>query len=408
MINAWKDNATMKVPVKSWAVDLEKGAFDQANNLAELPFAFHHVALMADCHQGYGMPIGGVLATKDVIIPNAVGVDIGCGMIAVRTSLISLTQENLKDIIGEARKVIPTGFKHQAEDQWDVPIYNNTEIGDMLLDSTILPSKTPIVFDQIKNKKVGKQLGTLGGGNHFIEVQQGDDVFIWLMIHSGSRNVGKQVCDYYNGIADEINRDYHSVVPSDWDLAFLPAKSKFGIQYFSEMEWCLRFAQVNRELMMQRLQEVILKVIGDKVVFSAPINIHHNYVALEHHFGEDVYVHRKGAIRMPEGATGIIPSSMGTPSYIVKGLGNPHSFMSASHGAGRKMGRNDADKTITEEEANKSMEGVVFGRWNKNRKGGLDLSECPLAYKNIDAVMEAQKDLVEPIVKLTPLAVMKG
>jgi tRNA-splicing ligase RtcB len=382
-----------KLPIKYWLKsfgDIEEGCRVQLENLSNLPFAFRQVAAMPDTHQGYGMPIGGVLAAEGVIIPNAVGVDIGCGMIAVKTGAKEISQEQIKQIIGKAREIIPTGFNHHKEKQ--------------LLNFDSAPMHNPVIAKEVNSALY--QIGTLGGGNHFLEIQKGNDGHIWLMIHSGSRNLGKKVCDYYNDIAVGLNKKYYSSIPVEWELAFLPVDSVEAKGYLEAMEFCLEFALQNRSMMMYRLLEVFNAVTKRDLV--EVINIHHNYAALENHFGKNVWVHRKGAIRMREGEKGIIPGSMGTPSYIVEGLGNKESFMSASHGAGRKMSRTEADKTITEEEANRSIEGVVFGRWNQNRKGGTDLSECPLAYKNIEEVMENQVDLVKPIVKLMPLGVMKG
>ncbi|MBP2638798.1 MAG: ligase [Firmicutes bacterium] len=389
-MNKFKPDNT-RLPIYNWATELEETAKQQIYNLANLPFAYHHVALMPDCHMGYGMPIGGVLAAENVIIPNAVGVDIGCGMIAVRTSAKEITEEQIKKIIGKAREVIPVGFQHHKEKQ-ESQVFDHA------------PLHIPIIKQEIESAKY--QIGTLGGGNHFLEIQQGDDGYIWLMIHSGSRNLGKKVCDLYNKLATNNNKEYYSSVPADWDLAFLPFPSLSAQEYCEAMEFCLLFAFANRGKMMGRLAEIFYDVTGHAE--EEHINIHHNYASIENHYGKNVWVHRKGAIRMREGDIGIIPGSMGTSSYIVRGLGNREAFMSASHGAGRRMSRNEADKTITEEQANRSMDGVVFGRWGKNRKGGLDLSECPLAYKNIEEVISNEADLVEPIVKLIPLGVMKG
>lgn len=385
-MNKWKI-ADAVVPIYNWAYDLEAEALAQAERLSYLPFAFHHVALMPDCHTGYGMPIGGVLATKGIIIPNAVGVDIGCGMVAVKTGLhvSQMTDEILKEILGIARYSIPVGFaKRKTPINWRDKV-----------------SYSEILQKEYENSAY--QLGTLGGGNHFIELQAdvetGD---VWIMIHSGSRNLGKKVCDHYNAEAKKFNKEWYSSVPAEWNLAFLPIDSPVGVSYLEEMNVCLEFAHKNREHMMDVMLDIVNKVFDGGVNPEKQINAHHNYAAIENHYGENVWIHRKGAIRVREGELGIIPGSMGTPSYIVKGLGNPESFMSASHGAGRVMSRSQANKQITEEQANKSIEGVVFGRWN----GKYD--ECPLAYKNIDEVMENQKDLVTPIVKLRPIAVMKG
>jgi len=388
------------IPVKMWLNEIEDGALAQIKNLAKLPFAFKHIAIMPDSHQGYGMPIGGVLATKGVIIPNAVGVDIGCGMCAVNTSLIELDTETLKNIMGEIRKAVPVGFNKHKEEQDRKLMPDNGSILD----------DTPIVLQEYNNAL--KSLGTLGGGNHFIEIQKGDDGHIWIMIHSGSRNLGKQVADHYNKLAIKLNEKWASSVPKEWELAFLPIDSEEGQNYIREMNYCVEFALANRKLMMDRVLKVFAKHFsvddgygGTRFDFDHIINIAHNYATMENHFGENVMVHRKGATLASEKTIGIIPGSQGTKSYIVKGLGNPESFNSCSHGAGRKMGRKEAQRTLNlEEEVNKLDKlGVIHAIRNEK-----DLDEAPGSYKDIDEVMENQKDLVEVLVELTPLGVIKG
>lgn len=388
-----------KVPVAYWLnsiEDIEDGCYQQLRNLASLPFAFHHVAAMPDTHQGYGMPIGGVLATENVIIPNAVGVDIGCGMIAQQFNLRrnDFSESQIKEVVGAIRSAVPVGFNKHKE-HFGLPLsllikLNNSELLSKQADNASL------------------SIGTLGGGNHFLELQYDETGNVWCMIHSGSRSLGKIACDYHNGVAKELNKDYLSSVPPEYDLAFFPVHSKEGRKYIDDMDACLEYAKWNRLSMMLEVKEIMQSVMGVGFDEGRSVHCHHNYARLENHFGKNVWVHRKGAISAQMNEAGAIPGSMGTPSYIVKGLGNIHSFTSASHGAGRKMSRTQADQTITEEEANKSIEGIVFGRWNRNRKGGLDLSECPLAYKDIEEVMKNQTDLVEPVVKLMPLAVVKG
>lgn len=392
-----------KVPVFSWCPEIEENAMEQIDNLVRLPFVFNRVAVMSDCHSGFGMPIGGVLATKGVVIPNAVGVDIGCGMCAVKTSLTEIDTETLKKIMGEIRKVIPLGFnKHDnGQDECLIPY--------RLLSEMI--EKYPVVSKEYNNAL--KSLGTLGGGNHFIEIQKGSDGYIWIMIHSGSRNLGKQVADYYNKLAVELNRKWFSDVPKEWELAFLPVDSEEGQSYIREMNYCVDFALANRQLMMDRIMEIFKNIIGSDFnnITSKEfnnvdiINIAHNYARLENHFGENVWVHRKGATLATENTIGIIPGSQGTKSYIVKGKGNKESFMSCSHGAGRKMSRTKAIKELDLEKEIKMLDdlGVIHGIRNKE-----DLDETPSSYKNIDEVMENQKDLVEILVELTPLAVIKG
>jgi tRNA-splicing ligase RtcB len=247
-------------------------------------------------------------------------------------------------------------------------------------------------------------------GNHFIEVQAGDDGRVWLMIHSGSRHLGNVIARFHHQAALELNHRWHAALPSE-DLAFLPADSDEGRCYIDDMNLALRYARENRRRIMECFMAVAKMVFPD-AAFEAPVNIHHNYAALENHFGSDVWVHRKGATAARADGTGIIPGSMGTPSFIVKGLGNPESFMSCSHGAGRVMGRKEASRTLTTEACDQAMEGVVFDRWNRISKGkekGLyDLGEAPQAYKDIKAVIASELDLIRPMVKLRPLAVIKG
>lgn len=377
------------IPIKSWCDNVEDEAMKQAINLSNHPVIIKHVALMSDCHMGYGMPIGGVIAVKDAIIPNAVGVDIGCGMIAVQTSLQEIKEDEIKTIIGQLRALIPTGFNwHNQDQKWD----GFDEVPNI-----------DILKKQISNAK--KQLGTMGSGNHFNEIQKGDDGYIWLMIHSGSRNLGKQTADYYHKIALKMCDVWNSNIP-DKDLAYFPNYDKHFDEYYNAMTFCLKFAQENRNRMMHHFKDVVMNVTGGHPVQE--INIHHNFANMENHFGENVMIHRKGATQAFENQLGIIPGSMGTNSYIVKGKGNIQSFKSCSHGAGRIMGRNEFNRTHTEEDCNKALEGVVFGRWNKDRKGNIDLSEAPQAYKDIDVVIENQKDLVDVVVKLKPLGCMKG
>jgi tRNA-splicing ligase RtcB len=382
---------TEKLPIKLWLDDIEDGAMEQVRHLANLPFAFKHIAIMPDSHQGYGMPIGGVMATEGVIVPNAVGVDIGCGMCAVKTSLTEIDRETLKLIMGEIRKAVPVGFNHHEQDQSE----------DLMPDTD---KKLLIVSQEYKSAL--RQIGTLGGGNHFIEIQKGSDGFVWIMVHSGSRNFGLKIADYYNKEAKEMNGRWHSMVPKEWDLAFLPTESQEGIMYVNEMQYAVEFALANRKLMMDRIVDVVQTIVDDTdIEFDPMINIAHNYASLENHFGHNVWIHRKGATLAREGTIGIIPGSQGTHSYIVKGKGNRESFESCSHGAGRKMGRNVAMKTLSLEDEIRKMDeqGIIHGIRNVK-----ELDEAPGAYKDIDIVMKNQEDLVESIVELHPLAVIKG
>jgi tRNA-splicing ligase RtcB len=375
---------TEKVPIKLWLDDIEDGALAQAKNLANHPFTFKWVAIMPDSHQGYGMPIGGVLATKEVIIPNAVGVDIGCGMSAAKTSLTNIDTDTIKSIMGEIRKVVPVGFNHHQEAQEWTQFDNAPDL--------------PIIQKELSSAKT--QLGTLGGGNHFIEIQRGDDGHIWVMLHSGSRNFGLKTATEYHKKAQALCERWVSDIP-DKDLAFLPLDTQEGQEYLTAMNYCLEFAFANRALMMDRIMNIV-----SAITFGAEIdrvNIHHNYAIMEHHFGQNVLVHRKGATKATVGLRGIIPGSMGTHSYIVEGLGNPDSFESCSHGAGRRMGRKEAGRVLNLEEEQAKMAGIVNGL-----RTVKDLDEAPGAYKDIDVVMENQKDLVKKVVELTPLASIKG
>ncbi len=383
---------TEKKPVKLWLNDIEEGALEQAKNLANLPFVFKHIAIMPDSHQGYGMPIGAVMATEKVVVPNAVGVDIGCGICAVKTSLTHLDQKRLKKIMGGIRKEVPVGFKHKEEKQNDwLPDKEKAELWGWS------------VIEREYNSSL-KQLGTLGGGNHFIEIQKGEDGYIWLMLHSGSRNLGYKVADYYNKLAVSLNKRWKTAVPPKWQLAFLPLDTEEGQNYMTEMQCCIDFAYKNRKAMMKAIQACFIEIVND-VTFAEMINVSHNHAMIEHHFGRDVVVHRKGATRAYADQPGIIPGSQGTASYIVRGKGNPESFMSCSHGAGRKIGRKEAQRTLDIKKEKKLLDKLGIIHSVRNKK---DLDEAPGAYKDITTVMENQKDLVDIVVKLKPLAVVKG
>ncbi len=388
-------NKNNRIPILSWCEQVESEALQQAQNLANHPVTFRHVALMPDCHSGYGMPIGGVIACEDAVIPNAVGVDIGCGMCAVQTTykIGKINEGMIKEILGKLRKKIPVGFDHHKHDQPWEEFDNAPDI--------------KIIQQELKSAR--KQLGTLGGGNHFIEIQAGSDDAVWLMVHSGSRNFGYKIAREYNSIAEKICEKYTSVkVPLKGGngLAYLPIAHKKAQEYIDAMHFALAFAKQNRRLIMTQVKKAAKEVLGCD--FKQEINIHHNFAALEKHYGKKVWIHRKGATRAEKGQMDIIPGSMGTASYIVRGLGNPLSFNSCSHGAGRVVSRAEFNRTHTVEECNKAMEGIVFGRWNRGRNGQYDLSEAPQAYKDIDEVIESQTDLVEIVVKLKPLGVMKG
>lgn len=395
------------VPVKSWAEDVDSQALEQAANLANHPAVFGHVALMPDCHVGYGMPIGGVIGCKNSVIPNAVGVDIGCGMAAVRTDLPYPElgdKSEIRKLLETIKSRVPAGeaHAHQHPQKWEGFANYKHSIGE-----------TPGWLDDRAWELALKNLGTLGGGNHFIEIQKSEDGFIWLMIHTGSRNLGYRIASFYHKAAIEFDFRRNFQIPVK-DLAFLPADSNEGRDYLRDMQFALEYAQENRNRIMDVFMESLANLFP-QVNFTEKINIHHNYASLETHFNKELWVHRKGATSALKDQLGIIPGSMGSPSYIVKGLGNPESFKSCSHGAGRVMGRNEACQKLSLEECENAMRGIVFDRWSSfrgkgNRKGKSlwDLSEAPPAYKNIDKVIAAQLDLIEPVMKLHPLGVVKG
>jgi tRNA-splicing ligase RtcB len=378
---------TYRVPVFSWCPDLELGARTQVDNLAQLPFAFDHVAVMSDAHQGFGMPIGGVIALDNVVIPNAVGVDIGCGMLACKTGITEITRDQVKAVMGNIRQRVPVGFNwHKSS----VAPLNKP------------PDKLPVIKHELPKATV--QLGTLGGGNHFLELQVDSDGYVWYMIHSGSRNLGKQIADHYNKIAKDQNQKAGYPIPPSWDLAFFEQGDPNFDLYLLEMQYAVDFALQNRQVMADQVEAAILEVIAP-VKFQEPINIAHNYASLEKIGGKELYIHRKGATSAREKQAGIIPGSQGTSSYIVEGLGNPDSFYSCSHGAGRKMGRNQAKKNLNLADEIKRLDdlGVVHGIRHEK-----DLDEAAGAYKDIESVMENQKDLVKIVTKLTPIGVVKG
>jgi len=386
---------TEPLPIKLWLDDIEDGALQQARNLAHFPFAFHHIAIMPDAHFGYGMPIGGILATEDVIIPNGVGVDIGCGMCAVKTSLQHLDKGQLKKIVAQMRESIPLGFKHHTK-----------PLPDRLMPEPEFPAGTsdlPIIEREYRNGR--SQLGTLGGGNHFIELQRGTDGRIWFMIHSGSRNLGYQVAQHYNKLAAKFNKTSTSPLPASWQLAYLLLDSRDGTRYFNEMSYCVSFAKTNRLIMCERVKDALSEYSGTEIRFQQPIQIAHNYASHEIHFGKHVMIHRKGATRANPGEIGIIPGSQGSSSYIVSGKGNPESFCSCSHGAGRKLGRKQAQKQLNLEAERQFLEkqGILH-----SIRGKRDLEEAAGAYKDIDRVIALQDDLVDIVDILKPLAVIKG
>jgi tRNA-splicing ligase RtcB len=397
----------MLVPLKMWAEPstLESGALDQAKNVSSIPGVFHHTALMPDAHQGYGSPIGMVAVFEGIVVPAIVGVDIGCGMCALKLNLhySNLRTEQLKKIMGVIRDAVPVGNGQGGSHDDYQPTYLMPGYKFDTDDTTC-----PIVHREFHTAR--KQLGTLGGGNHFIEIQKDGDGAVWIMIHSGSRHLGKSVAEYYMSLAKQLNIKWKAAVPPSWQLAFLPLDDQIGRQYVAEMAYCVNYALANRDLMMDNITEAFCEVLDDGRVIPMNwrehvINIAHNYAAMEHHYGKNVMVHRKGATRARAGEVGIIPGSQGTKSYIVEGLGNKDSFESCSHGAGRRLSRSKACQTLSLEAEIKRLDdqGIVHGIRTEK-----DLDEAAGAYKNIEEVMAYQTDLVKPVVELTPMAVIKG
>ena len=397
------------VPVKAWTkgVPLEKEAEQQLMNVAQMPFVHSHIAVMPDVHWGLGATIGSVIPTLKAIIPAAVGVDIGCGMMAVQTSLKATDlPENLKDIRSNIEKAVPHGRTHNGgpgdRGAWsDIPDLQAEVWKDLASGLESIAEKNPKVMRKHSNNV--NHLGTLGTGNHFIEVCLDEADQVWFMLHSGSRGIGNRIGTYFIDLAKQDIRRLHINVP-DINLAYFPEGSEHFNEYVEAVEWAQVFAKTNRELMMKA---VIKAVQNSKGIppFEAnleAVNCHHNYVARENHFGENVLVTRKGAVRARLGDMGIIPGSMGAKSYIVRGLGNKDSFDSCSHGAGRAMSRTEAKRRFSVDDHIKATEGVEC------RKDRDVVDETPAAYKDIDAVMEAQKDLVEIAHTLRQIICVKG
>lgn len=388
---------TERLPILVWddEADPTNNAIQQAKNLANHPLARKHVALMPDYHLGYGMPIGGVFATRGGVVPNAVGVDIGCGMIARSTGIeaASLDRDALQAIRLAIHERVPVGFNVQSVEQ-------DLDTAEYDFESE---AQGTIIEGMLKGARL--QMGTLGGGNHFLELQKDEEGYLWLMLHSGSRGIGKKVCDHYDAVAVAYMAQFHVTLPTEGqvgkkpELAFLPEGVPEYAEYLQSMNWCLQFAEESRHRMMSRMIEALATVRGSFEVGDS-IQTHHNYAAMENHMGENVLVHRKGAVKADQLV--IIPGSMGTASYIGQGLAQALSFKTCSHGAGRVMGRKEANRTITKEQAVASMAHVVYGI----RDG--DYEEMPAAYKDVDAVMANQRDLVQAEHRLTPLAVVKG
>ena len=381
---------TDKADVLAWTGpgEIEPTALAQLRNIASLPWVFHHVAAMADVHYGKGATVGSVIAMKGAVSPAAVGVDIGCGMAAVRTSLRATDlPDNLRGLRTALERAIPVGF---AEHRAPLDRPQDQELWSEFHDLTAA------VKDLLP--KARRQLGTLGGGNHFLELCLDTEDRVWMMLHSGSRNIGKSLAEVHIQRARKLA---HNQDLPDRDLAVFLAGTREMEEYRRDLFWAQRYALKNREAMLDLYAQVLREAFPG-LQLAEPVLCHHNYVAEERHFGETVLVTRKGAIRAGRGELGIIPGSMGTRSYIVRGLGNPHSFESASHGAGRRMSRGEAKRRFHVQDLKDQTRGVEC------RKDATVLDEIPAAYKPIEKVMENQKDLVEVVAELRQVLCVKG
>jgi tRNA-splicing ligase RtcB (3'-phosphate/5'-hydroxy nucleic acid ligase) len=385
---------TGHVPVKIWTDQVEESALQQLTALAGCPFIFHHVAAMPDVHYGLGATIGSVFATETVLLPTAVGVDIGCGTLAQPFNLraADLPPAFLRELHQRTKQEIPTGFgEHATPRRWQ-GFDDHTRY-------------TPAVAHIVRDK-APRQLGSLGGGNHFLELCQDEEGSVWLMLHSGSRGAGNMIASHHIAIARELNQRLG--IPSARDLWVLPLDRPEGQEYLKDMLWAQDYAMENRQRMRATFIELLADLLRRRLKIdlefepTAGINIHHNYAHRETSYGREVWVHRKGATFAGAGVLGIIPGSMATGSYIVRGLGNVESFQSCSHGAGRVMSRGQAVRSISLDAFAQQMRGIVA------ETSAEYLDEAPQAYKDLDTVIFNQSDLVEPVRRLRPIMNVKG
>jgi tRNA-splicing ligase RtcB (3'-phosphate/5'-hydroxy nucleic acid ligase) len=392
------------VPIKAWTrgVPLEDEARQQLINIARLPFIHRWVAVMPDVHLGKGATVGSVVPTVGAIVPAAVGVDIGCGMIATRTTLSATDlPDNLAGIRAAIERAVPHGRTVGKRDKgaWDTPPEAAVD-GWSVLEQGF--RRITEKYPKLARTNNLHHLGTLGTGNHFVEVCLDEEDRVWFMLHSGSRGVGNAIGTHFIELAKQDMRRWMINLP-DQDLAYLPEGSEHFEDYVHAVDWAQRFARANRAIMMQHVIEAVRRVIAKPFdAWAEAVNCHHNYVSREHHYGKDVLVTRKGAVSARAGELGIIPGSMGAKSFIVRGLGNEESFHSCSHGAGRVMSRTEARKRITLEQHKQATAHVEC------RKDPDVIDESPAAYKSIEAVMAAQQDLVEIMHTLRQVVCIKG
>lgn len=391
-------------PIKLWTrgVPVEDAARAQLLDIARLPFIFRHLAVMPDVHLGKGSTIGSVIPTLDAIIPAAVGVDIGCGMIAARSSLSAVDlPDNLSGWRAAIERAVPHGRTPGARDQgaWSNPPPAVDRVwAELEPEFRCIKEKHP----KLAKTNNRNHLGTLGTGNHFVEVCLDQSDNVWFMLHSGSRGVGNAIGNYFIELAKQDMRRYFVNLPNA-DLAYLPRGTVYFDDYVQAVEWAQAYARGNRALMMQAVAEAVRSVMAKPFALDVEaVNCHHNYVQREHHFGKNIFVTRKGAVSARKGELGIIPGSMGARSYIVRGKGEEQSFCSCSHGAGRLMSRSEAKRRFTVDDQARATAGIEC------RKDAEVIDEIPLAYKDIDAVMEAQADLVEIVHTLKQVVCVKG
>ena len=388
-----------RVPVKIWTDEVDDRSRTQLSNIASLPFIHHHVAAMPDVHLGIGATIGSVIATHKAIIPAAVGVDLGCGMVAARLSLTAneLDENALQKVFDQISRDVPVGRAQHRDDRVLVDAAKRFEPG---LKS--LTDRHPELLKAFGNfSKWTNQMGTLGGGNHFIEVCLDETKQVWVMLHSGSRGIGNAIASYFIALARKDMERWMIQLP-DRDLAYFPEGSEHFADYVEAVHWAQDYAMQNRVSMLELVLAALQRHLPPFTVTTEAVNCHHNYVAQEHHYGENVWVTRKGAIRARVGDLGIVPGSMGARSFIVRGLGNPESFCSSAHGAGRKMSRTAAEKQFTVADMVAQTQGVIC------RKDKDVIDEIPGAYKDIDQVMANQADLTEILHTLKQVVCVKG
>lgn len=382
-----------EVPIKSWAVNVEAGALEQATNLSRLPFAIRHVALMPDAHQGYGMPVGGVLFAHEAVVPYAIGVDIGCGVALIETGLMMdelVEDDGVAVLLGQVARDVPVGNGPRAQhrrpqgEPYAIP------------DDVSVVARAAMTAAEV-------QLGTLGGGNHFLELQRDDDGHVWFMLHSGSRSVGKKICDHWHKVALALNTKWYSDLPHR-ELAYLPMQTDEAQGYWRDMTAALAWAEENRRRMVGKV------VAAFGLIFEVEawqvLDVHHNYAAWENHFGQNGIVHRKGAVRARAGETVLIPGSMGTASYVAQGLGNRDSFNTCQHGAGRARSRGETRRSTSVEAMNDQLAAAGVTLVTPDRAKVID--ESAIAYKDIEEVMAASADLVVPVRRHVPVGVVKG